>query len=245
MRPGGGAVLELDNVIVRFGGVTAVAGVSLQINDNEVLGLVGPNGAGKTTLFNVISGLIRPTSGRILFNGDDLSRLPAHRRARAGIGRTFQIPQPLEQLTVLENLLVAARFGARDGVNRERIERILETVGLSGRMQADAATALTLTERKALEVAKALATDPRLLLLDEVLAGLETQGKRAFVTTLDRARSEFGYATVIIEHDIETISSLCDRVVVLDFGQVIADDTPERVFNDPRVIRSYTGEATT
>jgi len=168
-------MLELDAVTVRFGGLTALANISFRIKAGEIVGLVGPNGAGKTTLFNSISGLVK-ARGRIAFDGKDVTGLPLHKRARAGIGRTFQIPQPMQHLSVRENLAVAQVFGA--GRHDEaRIDEILAVMELSHKAEADAATALALQELKRLEIAKALATEPKLLLLDEVLAGLESNAK--------------------------------------------------------------------
>ncbi|MFG1266069.1 ABC transporter ATP-binding protein [Xanthobacter aminoxidans] len=234
-------MLKLDAVTVRFGGLTALSDVSLHLRKGEILGLVGPNGAGKTTLFNTISGLVRPR-GRIAFNGTDISRLPLHRRARLGIGRTFQIPQPMQHLSVRENLAVAQVFGA-GRYDPERIDEILAVMELSPKADADAATALALQELKRLEIAKALATEPKLLLLDEVLAGLESNAKRAFMLKLRELKALFDLTIVIVEHDIETISELCTRAVVLNFGQLIADGTPTEVFNNPAVVESYTGTA--
>jgi branched-chain amino acid transport system ATP-binding protein len=235
-------MLELNNLSVRFGGLTAVNNVTLNVDVGEVVGLVGPNGAGKTTLFNAISGLVRTTGGSIRFDRHDVLRTPMYRRARLGIGRTFQVPQPMHDLTVRENLIVAQRFGA-DKIDTRQIDEILEFTSLTDKAARDASTELSLTELKALEVAKALATSPKLLLLDEVLAGLETTGKRRFMEMLREMHARFGVGIVMIEHDIETISALCARVVVLNFGQVIADGTPDAVFRDPEVMRSYTGAA--
>lgn len=233
-------MLELQKVSVRFGGLTAVDEVSLKVGTGDVVGLVGANGAGKTTLFNAISGLVRPTSGAIRFHGQDVLHAPLHRRARLGIGRTFQIPQPMHELTVRENLIVAQRF-ATGKVDARKIDEVLAFTGLTEKAGRDAATGLALTELKALEVAKALATQPKLLLLDEVLAGLETNGKRRFMQMLKGLHEAFAVGIVIIEHDIETISKLCPRVAVLNFGQLIAEGAPAQVFNDPAVIKSYTG----
>jgi branched-chain amino acid transport system ATP-binding protein len=233
-------MLQLENLSVRFGGLAAVNGVTLAVGTQDVVGLIGPNGAGKTTLFNAISGLVRPTGGRIAFDGADMMRMPMYRRARLGIGRTFQIPQPMHGLTVRQNLMVAQRFGT-GAVDQRKLDDILEFTGLADKAARNAATELALTELKALEVAKALATDPRLLLLDEVLAGLETSGKRRFMGMLKSLHQKFAVGIIIIEHDIETISNLCHRVAVLNFGELIADGAPAAVFSDPAVIKSYTG----
>jgi len=233
-------MLQLENVTVRFGGLTAVNDVTLSVGTGDVVGLVGANGAGKTTLFNAISGLVRPTTGRIVFNGTDVLRAPMYQRARMGIGRTFQIPQPMHELTVRQNLEVAQRFGT-GSIDQKRIDEILAFTNLAAKSERDASTGLALTELKALEVAKALSTNPKLLLLDEVLAGLETNGKRAFMNMLKDLHKEFAVGIVIIEHDIETISNLCERVAVLNFGGLIAEGTPAQVFSDPAVIKSYTG----
>lgn len=235
-------MLQLSNLTLRFGGLTALRNINLEISTDEVVGLVGPNGAGKTTLFNAISGLARPSSGQIFFDKKDVLKSSLYARARMGIGRTFQIPQPMHELTVRENLLVAQRFGTGQ-INLARIDEILDFLNLTSKAGHDAASELTLTELKSLEVGKALATAPKLLLLDEVLAGLEANGKRQFMATLAELHSRFKIGILIIEHDIETISSLCKRVCVLNFGQLIADGTPQEVFNDPVVIEGYTGGA--
>jgi branched-chain amino acid transport system ATP-binding protein len=233
-------MLQLEALSVRFGGLTAVKSVQLSVGTHEVVGLVGPNGAGKTTLFNAVSGLVKPSGGRIIFDTIDVLRAPLHQRARMGIGRTFQIPQPMHELTVRENLIVAQRFGTGH-VDERKISEVLEFTGLSSKAERDAANELALTELKALEVAKALATSPKLLMLDEVLAGLETQGKRRFMNMLKDLHEQFAVGILIIEHDIETISNLCHRVAVLNFGELIADGKPDEVFRDPEVMKSYTG----
>ncbi|MEO8303619.1 MAG: ABC transporter ATP-binding protein [Betaproteobacteria bacterium] len=233
-------MLELADIGVRFGGLDALKGVSMRVGDGEIVGLVGPNGAGKTTLFNVLSGTVRPHRGTIRFDGVDIGALRPHARARGGLGRTFQIPQPMHTLTVAENLRVAQRFGA-GRIDATAAAELLELVGLERKAQVDAATGLSLSQMKALEVAKALATAPRVLLLDEVLAGLEAHGKRTFTRLLVEVHRRFRLAILIIEHDIEAIRSLCPRVAVLDFGKLIADGAPSAVFNDPAVVASYTG----
>ncbi len=236
-------MLELRDVGVRFGGLQALDGVSLSVAAGEIVGLVGPNGAGKTTLFNVISGTTRPQRGTLRFEGADIARMPPYARARRRIGRTFQIPQPMHTLTVAENLAVAQRFGAGAVDPRVAVE-ILELLRLTDCASRDAATELSLTELKALEVAKALATQPRMLLLDEVLVGLEATAKRRFTQMLSDIHARYDLAILIIEHDIETISTLCPRAAVLDFGRLIADGTPEFVFSHPDVVASYTGAVT-
>jgi branched-chain amino acid transport system ATP-binding protein len=236
-------MLELHDISVRFGGLQALEGVSLSVAAGEIVGLVGPNGAGKTTLFNVISGTVKPQRGTLRFEGVDLARTAPYARARRGIGRTFQIPQPMHTLSVAENLTVAQRFGA-GRVDAFVQAEILELVQLTDRASRDAATELSLTELKALEVAKVLATQPRLLLLDEALAGLEPHGKRRFTQMLAEIHGRYKLAIVIIEHDIETISTLCPRAAVLNFGQLIADGAPNSVFSRPEVIASYTGTVT-
>jgi len=233
-------MLQLKHITMRFGGLTALKDVSLDLGPHEVVGLVGPNGAGKTTLFNVISGLARPSSGGVFFDGKNVLKFPLYARARMGIGRTFQIPQPMHELTVRENLLVAQRFGSGK-ISPEKIDEILDFLKLSHKAERAAATDLSLTELKALEVGKALGIEPKLLLLDEVLAGLETNGKRQFIQTLVNLHARYRIGILIIEHDIETIIQLCQRVIVLNFGQLIADGLPQQVFSDPEVIAGYTG----
>lgn len=235
-------MLELKNITVNFGGLTALMNVSLSMGTDEVVGLVGPNGAGKTTLFNVISGLAKPSRGVVTFDSTDMRRRPLHLRARMGLGRTFQIPQPMHELTVRENLIVSQRFG-RGSIDHGKIDEILDFMELGDKGGRDASSELALQELKRLEVAKALATDPKLLLLDEVLAGLETEGKRMFMVKLRELHARFKVGILIIEHDIETIRALCPRVAVLNFGRLIADGSPEAVFNDPEVVKSYTGDA--
>jgi branched-chain amino acid transport system ATP-binding protein len=233
-------MLELDRLRVCFGGLAALEGVTLSVHEGEILGLIGPNGAGKTTLFNAISGLARADDGKVRLHGKDITRMPMHQRARIGVGRTFQAPQPLHGLSVRENLVVAQRFGAGE-LNPALLDAILRMTGLAARAEADAASGLALAELKALEVAKALATNPRLLLLDEVLAGLETAGRLRFITMLQGLHRHFGMAIVIIEHDIAAIRTLCPRIAVLDSGRLIAQGPPDLVLREPAVIACYTG----
>lgn len=233
-------MLEISNVTVRFGGLVAVNNVSFTVGTHEILGLIGPNGAGKTTLFNAVSGLVRPASGRIVMNNREINRLALYKRASLGLGRTFQIPKPMHHLTVRENLIVAQTFGAREN-NPHYIDEILKLLEIDHKADSDAATGLAMQELKRLEIAKALAIKPKLLLLDEVLAGLESQAKRMFMDKLQQINTSLGIGIIIVEHDIETISKLCSRVLALNFGQLIADGTPREVFTNPKVVESYTG----
>src|SRR4029450_9338413 len=201
-------MLEIAGVSVRFGGVAALDDVSLHVGARELVGLVGPNGAGKTTLFNVISGTVRTQRGAVRFDGRDLSQLPAYARARCGIGRTFQIPQPMHALTVADNLTVAQRFGAGH-VDPKALGELLALVGLADKAFADAATELSLTELTCRGGAKALAIRPRLLLLDEVLAGLEAHGKRAFARMLAEIHQRLQLAIVVLHADTTRRSTLC------------------------------------
>lgn len=233
-------MLEISNVTVRFGGLVAVNNVSFTVGTHEILGLIGPNGAGKTTLFNAVSGLVRPAGGRIVMNNREINRLALYKRASLGLGRTFQIPKPMHHLTVRENLIVAQTFGAREN-NPHYIDEILKLLEIDHKADSDAATGLAMQELKRLEIAKALAIKPKLLLLDEVLAGLESQAKRMFMDKLQQINTSLGIGIIIVEHDIETISKLCSRVIALNFGQLIADGTPREVFTNPKVVESYTG----
>lgn len=233
-------MLEINNLSVRFGGLNALKQVSLNVNAQEIVGLIGPNGAGKTTLFNAISGLVKPVSGTLTFKRQSMLKMRQHKRARLGIGRTFQIPQPMHELSVRQNLQVAQHFGARCN-NPKLIDEILEVTHLKDKQHCLAASELALTELKALELAKALATQAELLLLDEVLAGLESHNKRQFEQMLKELQQQFSVAMLIIEHDINTIYQLCQRVVVLNFGELIANASAQEVFSNPTVIKSYTG----
>src|SRR5215211_1978565 len=238
-------LLELDNVSKEFGGLRAVNRVSLAVHEGEILGLIGPNGAGKTTLFNMIAGATRPTSGQIVFQGEDITRMGAHQRCKRGIARTFQLVRPFADLTVLENVAVGRVYG-RDRVwNRRRAEldalAMLERVGLAGRAQ-EQAKHLTLVDRKRLELARALATRPILLLLDELLAGLNPTEVLEAMDLIRRLRDS-GATIVMVEHVVKAIFGISDRVVVMNAGERIAEGTPAAVAHDARVIDAYLGTA--
>jgi branched-chain amino acid transport system ATP-binding protein len=235
-------VLEVQGVSKRFLGLKALQGVTLHLEEGEILAVIGPNGAGKSTLLNVISGLLRPDAGRVLFLGRDVTPLPPEVRTHLGLGRAFQIPTPLPELTVRENLLVGALFG-RPGQSRKeaeaRVEAVLELTGLAAKAEAPAGE-LTLLEDKRLELARALATGPKVLLLDEVMAGLRPKEAQEAVDLVRRIR-DAGVSVLFIEHLMPVVRALADRVVVLDYGEVIAEGPYEQVAREERVREAYLG----
>lgn len=235
------ALLEVTNLTKAFGGLYAVRGVSFSVQKGEVLSIIGPNGAGKTTVFNLISGFHSPTEGEIRFKGEVINRLKPHQRALRGLGRTFQIVKPFPGLSILENVMVGA-FARTNSVAQARAEamRILEFVGLHGRAHLLAST-LTLAGRKRLEVARALATKPDLILLDEVSAGLNPTEVEEMIALLRRL-ADMGIGSVAgVEHVMQVVMTLSDRVVVLNHGELIAAGTPQEVVNNPAVIEAYLG----
>jgi branched-chain amino acid transport system ATP-binding protein len=238
-------VLRVESVEVRFGGVQALQGVDLEVAPGTLVGLIGPNGAGKTTLFNVISGLERPTSGRVLLDGVDVTRLSPHRRARRGIGRTFQRIEVFSSLTVLENVLAAAearRSWGRDEPDPERTARAcLDRVGLR-HLVRERVEELPTGLLRLVEVARGLATRPTHLLLDEPGSGLDSQETEALGDLLVDLVSE-GTAILLVEHDVDLVMRVCEQLYVLDFGEVIASGPPAQVQNDPAVRAAYLGAA--
>jgi len=231
-------MLSVRDVSLRFGGVAALDNVSFDIIEGQIVGLIGPNGAGKTTFFNCLAGDMLPTSGSILFNGVDMTHASAEAHARAGIGRTFQVPTTFEDMTVLDNVMVGAflRHPHRNDA-REHASRIVELTGLKPDQRA---RSLGTPGRKRLEIARVLATDPRLLLFDESLAGL-TPAELQEAIALVRRIHEMGITIVIVEHIMEVIMTLTKRVLVFNQGQVIASGTPDEVVLDQRVIEAYLG----
>jgi branched-chain amino acid transport system ATP-binding protein len=231
-------LLEAKNVSKAFGNFRAVAGADLNVDEGEIIGLIGPNGAGKSTFFHCLAGETVPTTGRIVFNGADLTRAPPEAHARAGIGRTFQVPTTFEDMSVLHNVMVGAflRHPHRSDA-RDQARRIVELTGLR---PDQAARSLGTPGRKRLEIARVLATEPRLLLLDESLAGL-TPGEVQDAIALVRRIHETGISIVIVEHIMEVIMTLTQRVLVFNQGHVIASGTPDEVVREEAVIEAYLG----
>ncbi|MGH8713200.1 MAG: ABC transporter ATP-binding protein [Casimicrobiaceae bacterium] len=237
-------MLTVSGLTKRFAGLTALSDVSFDLERDEILGLIGPNGAGKTTLVSLISGTLRPTTGSIRFRGRDLERVPAYRRARMGVGRTFQIMRPFPALSVLDNVAVGALFGTAGGAGKLRDARAMAAeklafVGLAHRAD-QRAESLGGPDRKRLELAKALAMNPRLLLLDEVMAGLNPVEIEAVIAIIKKVRDQ-GVSILVIEHVMQAIRSLSDRLLVLHHGEKIVEGDPRQVLADERVVEAYLG----
>jgi len=234
-------ILALDRVTKRFGGLTAVSGVSFRVEAREILGIIGPNGAGKTTLFNVISGYYRPESGRIHFAGHDVTGQPPHAICRLGLTRTFQLVKPFGNLSVIDNVMIGA-LTRLPTVSAARLdaERVVETCGLAAHAAGHART-LPIGLRKRLEVARALATRPRLLLLDEVMAGLNPTELAGMIELIRRLHAD-GLTLIVIEHIMAAMMRLAQRIVVLHHGETIAEGAPAAITQDRRVVDAYLGE---
>ena len=234
--------LRAEGVTVRFGGLTAVNGVSLTLPQGDILGLIGPNGAGKTTLFNALTGYVPLSAGTVTLLGKNVSSLPPYARVRLGVGRTFQIERPFEELTVLENVLVPAFLKTRTRKEAEAVAwDALNRVGLADRADQPSAD-LNLARRRRLELAKALAVKPQVLFLDEIMAGLNPPALAEMITFV-RGLTETGLAVIMVEHIMKAIIELCNHVIVLAFGEQIAEGTPEQVTSNPQVIEAYLGGA--
>jgi branched-chain amino acid transport system ATP-binding protein len=248
-------LLEAEGISKRFGGLQALYRVDFRVKSREIVGLIGPNGAGKTTLLRVLLGIHLPDEGRIRFQGRDITRLPTWERVRLGLAATFQNPRPLKRLPVIANVLVAA-YGPRGGRRGDWVKRAearaldaLEFVGIADKAK-EPASVLSQGELKRLEIARALATEPELLILDEPFAGLTPVETELLAKSLARLRKggrfgrlhSEGCAMVIIEHKLSELFRIADRVVVLNFGEVLAEGSPEEVLRDPRVVEAYLGE---
>ena len=234
-------LLETRNVVRRFGGLIAVNDVSISVQRGEIVGLIGPNGAGKSTLFNLVAGVYAPTQGTIVFDGDDISGLPSTTRCARGIARTFQVVKSFETMTVIDNVVVGALMRTSDArVARRKAQEVLEFAGLDGRADV-AANELIPAEKRRLEVCRALATEPKLLMLDEVLTGLTKAEAQKGVELVRRVREQ-GVTVLMVEHVMEIVMPLVDRAIVLDLGKVIATGKPADVVRDDAVITAYLGE---
>jgi branched-chain amino acid transport system ATP-binding protein len=235
-------LLEVDRVSKSFGGVRAVHDVSFALEEGELLGIMGPNGSGKTTLFNLIAGALRPDAGRIRLRGRDIAGCAPHRNCASGIARTFQLVRPFAGLSGLENVLVGRLYGRARATTAEAVaaaERLLALVGLEDRAGVPASQ-LTLMDRKRLELARALATSPRLLLLDEFMAGLNPAETGTAMTLIRRLQAE-GMTVLMVEHIVWALMDLSRRIIVLSAGEKIADGPPEAVAADPAVVEVYLG----
>jgi branched-chain amino acid transport system ATP-binding protein len=238
------ALLELNDVEKRFGGLPAVDGVSLTVEDGEIVALVGPNGAGKTTLLKAIGGLHAPTHGTIRFAGADITGHRPHRIRHAGVAMVLQTPRPFETMTVGDNATLGALFGGRrvgEAQARRRADEMLDLVGLGARRD-QMVRSLNLHEQRWLEIARQLAGEPRLILLDEVMAGLNDTELESSIDMVRRCRSELGVTVIWVEHVMQAVMSLAERILVLNFGQLIADGEPDDVMRQPDVITAYLGE---
>jgi branched-chain amino acid transport system ATP-binding protein len=234
-------LLEIRGVWQRFGGLIANSDISISVGRGEIVGLIGPNGAGKSTLFNLIAGVAPPTQGTILFDGADVTALPAAKRCERGIARTFQVVKSFETMSVIDNVIVGALI--RTTVMREARRKaweVLEFAGLAGRAEVSASELIP-SEKRRLEVARALATEPKLLLLDEVLTGLTPIEAQIGVELVRKVR-DAGVTVLMVEHVMEIVMPLVDRAIVLDLGKVLVEGRPAEIVRDPKVISAYLGD---
>ncbi len=233
-------LLEVQDLAKRFGGVQAIVGLSFHVSRGEILGVIGPNGSGKTTTFNLITGFYRPDQGRVRFAGEDITGLRPYEVCARGVCRTFQVAKPFRELTVFRNVLMGALLRhPNPAIASARAEEVLRVVGLEGRAQMEAGSLTTIDQRR-LEVARALGTEPRLLLLDETMAGL-THTEVGEAIRLIAGLRDRGLTVVVVEHVMRAVMSLSDRIVVLDQGMKIAVGNPKDISSNPRVIQAYLG----
>lgn len=249
-------ILEIDNITQRFGGLVAINSVLFQVQEKEIFGLIGPNGAGKTTMFNIITGLINPTQGKLIFEQKNITSLSPHKIAQKGIARTFQNLRLFSNLSVLDNVKIARHIHNKTGfisgllglpkanqaeqITTNKAKELLELVGLTDKARQQASN-LAYGDQRRLEIARALALEPKLLLLDEPAAGMNPSEKGSLSDLIRQIRNQFNLTILLIEHHIPLVMGLCDRIAVLDFGQLIAIGEPEKVRNNPAVIEAYLG----
>jgi branched-chain amino acid transport system ATP-binding protein len=241
MKMGATPLLEVQGITKRFGGLLANDSISFAVNPGEIVGIIGPNGSGKSTLFNCITGFYRPESGRVVYQGREITRLSADRICKLGIARTFQIVQVISDMTVLENVMTGAFLHTSSKeVARGKAEEVLAFTGLWDKRNM-LATSITIPDKKRLELSMALATQPKLLMLDEAMAGLTPFELKEMLNLVRKVR-ENGMTLVIVEHVMEAVMALSDRVIGINSGRKIVEDVPEKVVVDPEVIRAYLGE---
>ncbi len=232
-------MLSIEKLTHSFGGLKAISDFRLHVRHGQIYGVIGPNGAGKTTLFNLITGLYRPTHGRIVFAGQDITGMKPHEINRLGIARTFQNLRLFSDLTVRENIVVGTlSHKQRD---EHMIDELLELVGLTPR-QTEQAKNLPYGQQRKLEIARALATSPKLLLLDEPAAGMNPQEVLNLVELIRTIKDRFQLTVILIEHQMRLVEAICERITVMSFGQVLAEGTVKEIQNDPKVIKAYLGE---
>lgn len=238
--------MEVSQITKRFAGLVALDNVSMDLRDREVVGLIGPNGAGKTTLFSIIAGSLKPNNGRISFGGKNITGLPTNRVCKLGLARTFQIPRPFPELTVLENIKIAEMFGHANIEAKKKVgtpSEICNVIGLTSKKNTQARI-LSASEKKRLEVGRALATAPKILLLDEFAAGLSTQESEWATSFVRNMQNNYGLSIIWIEHVMRVLMKSVDRVFVLDHGVKIAEGTPEEVVKNEKVLQAYLGGKT-